>query len=48
MLRSDFYNSFLAAYRLGEVEEQLAQAGLEGLRVEAVSDRHFIAWGRLA
>ena len=47
VLRTDFYNSLLAAYRLDEVEQQLAQGGLESLRVEAVSDRHFIAWGHL-
>ncbi len=47
VLRTDFYNSLLAAYRLDEVEEQLVKGGLEGLRVEVVSDRHFIAFGRL-
>ena len=49
VLRRDFYNSLLAAYRLEEISAQLAAAGLAlALRVEVVSDRHFIAFGRLA
>jgi len=47
VLRRDFFNSFLAAYRLDEIREQLGHAGAAALRLEAVSDRHFIAWGRL-
>ena len=47
VLRRDFYHSLRAAYRPGEVEAQLVRVGLEGMRVEAVSDRHWIAWGRL-
>lgn len=47
-LRTDFYHSLLAAYRPAEVAEQLACAGLEGLRLEVISDRHWIAWGRLS
>ncbi|MCH2169636.1 class I SAM-dependent methyltransferase [Myxococcota bacterium] len=45
ILRRDFYHSLRAAYRLGEVREQLASAGLAHLRDAAVSDRHFIVWG---
>jgi len=49
VLRRDFYNSLLAAYRLEEISAQLAAAGLaQALRVEVVSDRHFIAFGSLA
>jgi SAM-dependent methyltransferase len=45
VLRKDFYNSLLAAFTPQEVEAQLAQAGLEELKVEAASDRHWIAYG---
>ncbi len=48
VLRHDFFHSLLAAYRPDEVRAQLAAAGLaEVLQVEAVSDRHLVAWGRL-
>jgi ubiquinone/menaquinone biosynthesis C-methylase UbiE len=48
ILRTDFYNSLLAAYRPDEVEKQLEYQGLERrLRVEVVSDRHLIVFGRL-
>lgn len=42
VLRRDFYNSLLAAYRPDEVREQLERAGLARLHVEAVSDRHWL------
>jgi len=45
ILKEDFYNSLLASYTLNEVKEQLNDAGLSNLTVEAVSDRHLIAWG---
>jgi SAM-dependent methyltransferase len=45
ILRTDFYNSLLAAYRPSEVGEQLRNASLGHLEVEVVSDRHFIVWG---
>lgn len=45
VLRCDFFNSLLAAYRVEEVEQQLDRAGLAGLRIEVVTDRHWIAWG---
>jgi len=41
VLRQDFHNSLLAAYRPDEVEAQLARAGLEWLEVRVVSDRHW-------
>ena len=47
VLRMDFYNSLLAAYRPGEVREQLARADVGQLAFEVVSNRHFIVWGRL-
>ncbi|MDH5633477.1 MAG: class I SAM-dependent methyltransferase [Gammaproteobacteria bacterium] len=40
VLRTDFYHSLLAAYRPDEVEAQLREAGLIGLKVETTSDRH--------
>lgn len=46
VLKTDFRNSLLAAFRQDEVEEQIARAGLGNLRVESVSDRHLAIWGR--
>lgn len=46
ILRRDFANSLFAAYRSEEVLEQLEQAGLSKLRLEVVSDRHFLVSGR--
>ncbi|NNG12264.1 MAG: class I SAM-dependent methyltransferase [Halobacteria archaeon] len=45
ILRRDFYNSLLAAFEPREVEAQLAAAGLEGLSVEVISDRHLVVHG---
>ncbi len=47
LLQEEFYRSFLSAFTLEEVREQLQGTGLEPLRVEAVSDRHLDVWGRL-
>ncbi len=47
ILRADFYNSLLAAFEPGEVTEQLKEAGLTGLSVGVVSDRHMIISGRV-
>jgi len=47
VLRRDFLHSLCAAYRPDEVASQLVRAGLGPLRCEVVSDRHWIAWGRL-
>lgn len=47
VLREDFFNSLLAAYRLDEVQAQLNETHLSHLNLEAVSDRHWIAWGDL-
>jgi ubiquinone/menaquinone biosynthesis C-methylase UbiE len=46
VLKSDFYNSLLAAFEPGEIEGQLARADMRGMQVEAVSDRHLAIWGR--
>lgn len=47
VLRRDFHNSLLAAYTPDEVRGQLHQAGLDGLEVLEVSDRHLAVMGRL-
>lgn len=48
VLRTDFFNSLLAAFTLEEVEAQLREHGLAGaLTVEASSDRHLRVSGRL-
>jgi SAM-dependent methyltransferase len=47
VLRRDFFNSLLAAYRPDEVQRQLAACGLSRLRVEVVSDRHLIVYGEV-
>ncbi len=47
VLRRDFRNSLFAAYTPAEVEAQLQAAGLEGLTVSMVSDRHLAVTGQL-
>jgi ubiquinone/menaquinone biosynthesis C-methylase UbiE len=47
ILRQDFLNSLLAAYRPSEVRLQLQRHELEHLTIETVSDRHFIVFGAL-
>jgi SAM-dependent methyltransferase len=47
LLREDFYRSLRAAFTPAEVRRQLARAGLSGLAVEAVSDRHMLVSGVL-
>lgn len=46
MLQEEFYRSLLAAYTVEEIREQLHRAGLDGLRVEMVTDRHLDIFGR--
>ena len=48
ILRRDFLHSFLAAFTPAEIRAQLRAAGLSGLRVRAVGDRHVMIWGRVA
>jgi len=48
VLRTDFRNSLLAAYRPSEVRDQLRQESLHHLEIEVVSDRHFIVWGPIS
>lgn len=47
VLRKDFRNSLHAAFEPKEVVTQLKEAGLEGLEVGVVSDRHLAVFGRL-
>lgn len=47
VLRRDFFHSLCAAFTLPEVRAQLVAAGLDDLRCETVSDRHWAAWGVL-
>jgi SAM-dependent methyltransferase len=48
ILRRDFRNSLFAAFTPEEVRDELINAGLPGLRVEPVSDRHLLVRGRMA
>ena len=45
ILRRDFYNSLCAAFEPHEVEVQLLAAGLAGLAVDVISDRHLVVHG---
>jgi hypothetical protein len=47
VLKRDFFNSLLAAYRPAEIREQLVAINIEQLRIEVVSDRHLIAFGTI-
>jgi SAM-dependent methyltransferase len=47
ILRHDFFHSLLAAYRVDEVAGQLRTAGLDGLTVRQISDRHLLIHGRM-
>ncbi len=47
ILRRDYFNSLKAAFTPAEVEVQLAQAGLGGLSVCTISDRHLLAYGSI-
>ena len=45
VLRHDFYHSLLAAFTLEEVEQQLQEAGIHGLQLDQISDRHMLIYG---
>ncbi len=45
VLRHDFYHSLCAAFEPGEIEAQLAAAGLHELSVDLLSDRHLVVHG---
>ena len=46
VLQQDFNHSLHAAYRPEEVQAQLEEAGLIGLEIRVVSDRHLLVFGR--
>ncbi|MEK6748473.1 MAG: class I SAM-dependent methyltransferase [Pseudomonadota bacterium] len=45
LLQQDFHASLCAAYRVEEVQVQIARAGLNGLTCEIISDRHWCVQG---
>jgi ubiquinone/menaquinone biosynthesis C-methylase UbiE len=47
ILKTDFYNSLLAAFSPEEVNQQLLDAGLTNMQIETVSDRHLFIHGWL-
>jgi len=47
VLQRDFFHSLCASYTLEEVRAQLDDSGLVHFGLEAVSDRHWIAYGAL-
>ena len=48
VFNQDFYNSFLAAFEVREIHDQLKKAKLGGLSVRAVSDRHLCITGTIS
>lgn len=48
VLQRDFFRSLLAAFRVDEVRQQLARAGLADLTARPVSDRHLVVSGYVA
>lgn len=47
LLQEEFYRSLLSAYTLDEIQTQLKEAGLAGLSVAQVSDRHMDIFGSI-
>ena len=47
LMKRDFYNSLLAAFRPEEVRMELDAAGLGDFRVEVVTHRHMMIYGTL-
>ena len=47
LVQDEYFRSLLSAYAVDEVRAQLSQAGLDGLTVAMVTDRHLDVWGRL-
>jgi SAM-dependent methyltransferase len=46
VLQRDFLASLCAAFTPDEVRAQVQAAGLQWLRIEPISDRHMLIWGR--
>jgi SAM-dependent methyltransferase len=47
IMKRDFYNSLLSAFRPEEARVGLDKAGLERFKVEVVSDRHMAIYGKI-
>ncbi len=47
ILQRDFFNSLCAAFSLDEVMLQLESVKLGHFRLEQISDRHMIIYGRI-
>lgn len=47
ILQRDFLNSLLASFTVEEVREQLIRAELSHLRIEVISDRHMMIFGKM-
>ncbi len=47
VLKTDFYNSLLAAWTVTEVKQQLTDNGLTQLQIHTPTDRHWLVSGRL-
>jgi len=47
ILQRDFLNSLLASFTVEEMRQQLIQAQLGHLRIEVISDRHVMIFGRM-
>lgn len=47
LMKRDFYNSLLAAFRPEEIRVELDAAGLNHFHVETVTHRHMMIYGRL-
>lgn len=48
VLKVDFLNSLLAAYRPAEIMDQLISVNMDSLHIEVVSDRHLIVFGSIS
>jgi SAM-dependent methyltransferase len=47
ILRRDFYNSLCAALTPEEITLQFVAAGIQGLLVETITDRHLLVYGKI-
>lgn len=47
ILKRDFFNSLCAAFTKDEVLAQLDLAGIRGLAIKTISDRHMVIYGRI-
>jgi len=47
LLREEYHRSLLSAYTVDEIRAQLAAAGIDGLTVGMITDRHLDVFGRM-